>query len=222
MSKAGLAITFDDNYIDDWYKCLKFFDTAHVKVTFYISGYDKLTDEQKIKLHVLQDHGNEIAYHSLNHPDFVKYMNSNSMGRLEHEEIIKGLEMMKKDGFHPTTFAYPFGSHNEVLDNCLLRRFKSIRFLNGTANYAKSYTTSSDNTELYAIGLDISSGKSTQELVQLVNMAKENNNCLVLVGHHIGRKDLQMQVPLSRLKAIVKAAKESGMEFYTASEISRK
>ena len=222
MPKAGIALTFDDDYIDDWYKYLIFFDTSNVKVTFYISNYLKLTADQINKLHILKDHGHEIGYHSVTHPDFVKYLQNNSMGKLEHEEIIKGLERMNKDGFSPVTFAYPFGSHNEVLDNCMLRRFKSIRFLNGTTNYAKSFTTSNDNYELYAMGMDMSSGKSNQELVNFVKQAKENDNCLVLVGHHIGRKDLEMQVPFMRLKAIVKAAKDLGMEFYTASEISRK
>ncbi len=222
MPKPGIAITFDDNYINDWYKHLDFFDSTGVKLTFYISSYNKLNPLQKSRLLQLQQHGHEIAFHSLNHPDFVKYLQRNSMAMLEREEITKGLEMMNRDGFFPTNFAYPYGSHNEVLDNSLLRKFKSIRFLNGTNNLAKSYTTSANNAELYAIGMDMSSGKSTQALLDMVSQAKENKNCLVMVGHHIDRKDLRMQVPLDRLRKIIQTAKDLGMEFYTVSQIARK
>src|SRR5436305_12464945 len=73
MPTAGIALTFDDNYIDDWYRYLNFFDSFHVKVTFYISHYHRLTKDQKMKLMMLKSHGHEIAYHSLHYPDFVKY-----------------------------------------------------------------------------------------------------------------------------------------------------
>ncbi|GAC1492218.1 MAG: hypothetical protein NVS1B13_22480 [Flavisolibacter sp.] len=222
MPQAGLALTFDDNYINDWYRHLGFFDSMGVKMTFYISSYNRLNPLQKNKLHQLQQHGHEIAFHSLNHPDFVKYLQRNPMAKLEREEINKGLKLMNQDGFFPTNFAFPYGSHNEVLDNFLLRRFKSIRFLNGTRNLAKSYTTTANNSELYAIGMDLSSGKSTQDLLNMVSQAKENNNCLVMVGHHIDRKDLRMQVPLERLRLIIQTAKDLGMEFYTVSQIARK
>ena len=142
MPKPGIALTFDDNYIDDWYRNINFFDSFHVKVTFYISYYHKLNRDQKNKLMTLMNHGHEIAYHSVHHPDFVKYLQQNTMGKLEEEEINKGLKMMNKDGFFPTDFAYPYGSHNEVLDNCLQRRFKSVRYLNGTKDWPYRTTKS--------------------------------------------------------------------------------
>lgn len=222
VPKPGIAITFDDSYINEWYKCIPLFDSFDVKVTFYISSFNRLSQEQKLKLHKLQEHGHEIAYHSVNHYDLVKYLQKNKMKKLEEEEISAGLCSMKDEGFYPTTFAYPYGSHNEILDNCLLRKFTSVRALNGSKDYSKSFTATSDNSVLYGMGIDVSSGKSTSELINFITLAKQNNNCLILVGHHIDRADIDMEVPYDRLRRIITSAKSLGMEFYTVSEISRK
>jgi peptidoglycan/xylan/chitin deacetylase (PgdA/CDA1 family) len=222
MPQPGIALTFDDNYIDDWYQCLPLFDSFGVKATFYISNYKYIPYEQKQKLRVMADHGHEIAYHSTNHIDFARTLHSETMAKLVKDEIEDGMEMMKKDGFYPTTFAYPYGSHTDALDKCLLRKFKSLRALNGSKNYAKSFVPNTDNSMLYAIGLDKSSKKTNEELINLVRLAKENNTCVVFVGHHIAKPDDPMHVPYLRLKKIIKTAKELGLTFYTAAEISRR
>ncbi|HEX2607266.1 MAG TPA: polysaccharide deacetylase family protein [Flavisolibacter sp.] len=222
INKPGIALTFDDGYVDEWYQFLPLFDSFQVKATFYVCGYKNLSPEQKKKLKTLQQHGHEIAFHSTSHPDFVKYLQRNKIAKLEEEEIRQGLQDMNNDGIYPQTFAYPYGSHNEILDNCLLRRFKSIRALNGTKNFSKSFAPTTDNSILYAIGMDLSSGKTTEQLLNFVSLAKQNNDCLVLVGHHINNHDTKMEVPYYRLKKIIKSAVEQGLEFYTASAISRK
>ncbi|HJW16023.1 MAG TPA: polysaccharide deacetylase family protein [Flavisolibacter sp.] len=221
MPRPGVALTFDDCYIDEWYDLLPQFDSFHVKATFYISNYQNLTHDQKDKLRILKNHGHEIAYHTLSHPDMVKYLRKNSMEKLENEEIIRGLALMNADGFYPKNFAYPYGSHNEVLDNCLLRRFRSIRSLNGSSDFAKSYTSYEDNSKLFAIGMDRSSGKSLNDLLNLINIAQKNDNCLVLVGHHITRADKNMYVSPERLRKIIQAVINNNMKFYTVCEITR-
>ncbi|GAC1416515.1 MAG: hypothetical protein NVS1B13_00420 [Flavisolibacter sp.] len=220
MPQPGIALTFDDSYIDEWYKYSPLFKAYGVKATFYISNYNLLNQEQKAKLHFLQSNGHEIAYHSLHHPDFVKYLIKNRLGKLEEEEILKGLLLMNKDGFYPKCFALPYGSHNQQIDNMLLRNFKSIRFLNGTKNYSKSFTVNNSNKELYALGIDLSSDKSDALIENLISLTKTNNNCLVLVGHHIENQKTRMQVPYGRLVSILTKAKELNLKFYTVSEIS--
>jgi peptidoglycan/xylan/chitin deacetylase (PgdA/CDA1 family) len=221
MPKAGIALTFDDLYLEEWEKCLPLFDSFHVRATFYISNYEKFSAEQKRKLKELQDHGHEIAYHSTTHPDFVKYLNRHSILELDSKEIQKGLALMNADGFYPKAFAYPYGSHNDLLDHWLLKRFSSVRALNGTKDQAKSYTCTVNNSVLYAMGMDLSSGKTSDELVDMVYRANSHDNCLVLVGHHITQMDTKMRVPFARLKRIIQTAHSLHMKFYTVSEISR-
>lgn len=221
MPCSGIALTFDDHSVEEWYNSLPLFDSFKVKATFYVSNYPKLTEKDKWMLHQLQDHGHEIAYHSLTHPDFVKYLKKHPPAQLLSEEIDKGMALMNADGFYPKTFAYPYGSHNNQTDQLLLKRFKSLRALNGSPDRSKSFTATSDNTMLYSIGLDLSSGKSMDELLNLISLAQQNSNCLVLLGHHINQPATKMQVPYERLKKIITTVHERKMKFYTVSEISR-
>lgn len=64
---AGIALTFDDDRVDNWFQYLPFLDSANVRATFYVCKYNRFTPEQKQKLAIIQNHGHEIAYHSLNH-----------------------------------------------------------------------------------------------------------------------------------------------------------
>ncbi len=221
MPRPGLALTFDDYSITDWHNCLTLFDSFNVRATFYVSNYDKLTAKDKQMLHQLQEHGHEIGYHSLTHPNFVKYIQKHPIAQLLAEEIDKGISLMNADGFYPQTFAYPYGCHNNITDQALLRKFKSLRALNGSPNRAKSFTATSDNELLYSIGMDESSGKSMNELLDLIHLAQKNNNCLVLVGHRINQPSTKLQVPYEKLKKIITTTQALGMKFYTVSEISR-
>jgi len=221
MREAGVALTFDDTYIDEWYQQIPLLDSFNAKVTFYISSYHKITEEQKAELHALQNHGHEIAFHSTHHKDFVKYADEHGLQTLFKEEVDADLKLMQADGFFPVTFAYPYGSHNEVIDHFLLQQFKSVRALNGTSDYAKSLTENSNNRILYGLDIDHSSHHPLSLILDMIHSAEQGNNCLVLVGHHIDRKDLQMQVPLERLREILETVANAHMKFYTASEISQ-
>ena len=68
--RGGLALTFDDYNIDNWYTYIDLLDSFNVKATFYVSNYNKLNVHQKAKLHEIQNRGHEIAFHSTNHVNF--------------------------------------------------------------------------------------------------------------------------------------------------------
>lgn len=220
MPKPGIALTFDDYTVNDWYKCLPLFDSFGVRATYYISNYNKLSREEISKLKIIQQHGHEIAFHTTNHCNLVKYLNNTSMSKLVQNEIVAGLKKMNADQFYPTTFAYPYGQHNQALDNELLKYFKSVRALNGTNNYTKSMAIAGNNKILYGLGIDVSSKRPLDVLLKLVHNAYENNVCLVFVSHHVDQPQTNLQTPLQNLRAIIREASSLGMNFYTISEIS--
>ncbi len=126
---------------------------------------------------------------------------------------------MNTDGFYPTTFAYPYGAHDYYLDNQLLTIFKSVRALNGTHDLSKSVTLTTSNTVLYALGMD-NNRRSTNIIEKMIDLAHENHNCLVMVGHQIENPNAKFQVPYQKLKFILEKVKSLNMKFYTVSEIS--
>ena len=220
LPRGGMALTFDDYSIDNWHRYMKLFDSLNVKATFYISNYNKLNQKQKNKLHELQNHGHEIAFHSTNHVNFLKYAKENKCDKLLKEEVLDGLHLMNDDGFYPTTFAYPYGQHNEILDKLLLKYFKSVRALNGTTNLSKSLMSLDNNRIIYGLGIDESSKRDLEKIKDLLSEAQEKNSCAVLLVHNIERSDIAMQCPLWKLKELILKAKSLNLRFYTISEIS--
>ena len=217
----GIVLTFDDDRVDNWVEYLPLFDSTGVKVTFYICKYNRFTNEQKQKLALLRAHGHEIAFHSTNHynmQDYV-YKQKHSIDDLMRCEVEAGLKLMNQDGFYPTTFAYPYGAHNGVFDKMLMRYFKSVRALNGTQDYSKSIVPTEHNQVLYGLGIDKSSKRSDADFIKVLQSAKSNNACVVLVAHDINTSN-KFSITLQRLLTIIAFVKENNLKYYTASEIS--
>jgi peptidoglycan-N-acetylglucosamine deacetylase len=221
MHEGGIALTFDDDRIDNWFRFLPFFDSTGIKATFYICKYHLLTPEQKNKLRILKDHGHEIAYHTTNHYNMVEYVVKfhHTIDELMQNEIEFDLKKMERDGFYPTTFAYPYGVHTGEYDHLLKRYFKSVRALNGSTDYSKSLAPLEKNDLLYGFGLDKSSKHNDDCITKVMQSAKNNNCCAIFVAHDIN-KDTKLSVSLDRLVKIVGIAKELGLKYYTVSEIS--
>ncbi|MFM6926755.1 MAG: polysaccharide deacetylase family protein [Ferruginibacter sp.] len=221
LKEAGIALTFDDDRVDNWFQYLPFLDSADVKATFYVCKYNRLTAEQKNKLSIIQSHGHEIAFHSVNHYNMLDYVYryKHTVNELMLNEIECGLKMMNKDGFYPTTFAYPYGAHNGQYDKMLMRYFKSVRALNGTNDFSKSLAPTEKNNLLFGLGIDKSSKRSDETVQQIIQSASDNNNCAILVAHDINTS-LKLSVTLGRLKKIINQVKRLKMKFYTVSEIS--
>lgn len=220
-SRAGIALTFDDDRVDNWYQNLSFLDSAGVKATFYVCKYNRFTAAQKQKLAAIQSHGHEIAFHSTNHYNMMDYVYryKHTIDELIQKEIVNGLKLMNRDGFYPATFAYPYGAHNGIYDKMLMRYFKSVRALNGSCDFSKSLTATENNDVLYGLGIDKSSRRSDADVMQVIQSASNNNNCAVLVAHDINSQK-NLSITRERLQKIIDAAKRLNLKYYTVSEIS--
>lgn len=220
-NEAGIVLTFDDDRVDNWYKYLPLLDSAGVKATFYICKYNRFTAAQKNKLAAIRNHGHEIAFHTTNHYNMEEYVykNKHTLEELMICEVEAGLKLMNKDGYYPKTFAYPYGAHNGLFDKALMRYFKSVRALNGTQDFSKSLVPNNKNNLLYALGIDNSSNRSDADITRILQSAKNNNSCAVLVAHDINTNS-KYSVTLKRLKEILAFVNENGLKYFTASEIS--
>ena len=221
VTRGGIALTFDDSYVDNWHPYLSLLDSFGVKATFYISNYNKFTAAQKHKLHDIQNHGHEIAFHSTNHVNFVKYLKSSGCEKLLQNEVFYGLRLMNNDQFYPTTFAYPYGSHNDILDKIMLKHFKSVRALNGTHDLSRSLVPFHNNELICGMGIDESSDRSLAKIKGLLYLAQQSNHCAVLLVHNIERPEIRMQLPLWKLREILETVRSLSLKYYTIAEISK-
>lgn len=221
IKDPGIAITFDDNYVDNWVDYLPFLDSNHVKATFYICRYNRFTPEQKNKLRLIQSRGHEIAFHTTNHYNMMDYVykHKHTMDEWMKNEVENGLKIMNCDGFYPVTFAYPSGAHNGLSDKMLQRYFKSVRALNGTNDFAKSLVPTENNQVLYGLGIDKSSKRSDNDVLELIKSAADNKDCAIFVAHNINGH-MPLSVTKERLQLIFNYVNSLGLKYYTVSQIS--
>ena len=100
-----------------------------------------------------------------------------------------------------------------------MRYFKSVRALNGTNDFSKSLAPTEKNDLLFGLGIDKSSKRADEDVLQLIKSASSNNNCAVFVAHDINT-DRKLSITLNRLNKMIDQVKQLNMKFYTVSEIS--
>ena len=91
---GGIAVTFDDAFVDEWHALREMLNRYNAKVTFFVSHFNRLGQYSIDKLKALRDDGHEIGFHGLKHLNAVKFMESRPIEQYMNEEILPGIEMM--------------------------------------------------------------------------------------------------------------------------------
>lgn len=217
--EGQIALTFDDHYIDNWYEYMPLFDSLDIKATFYVCRYHEFTPEQKQKLQKIEDYGHEIGYHTANHPDLVKVLQQRGMEAVINDEIRSDLSLMRKDGFRIMNFAYPYGSQCMQLNSVLKRYFKSVRMVCNKTNWNKSLTRESGDAQmLYGAGIDQSSKLSIPQMLNLMDAARGNHDCVVFTAHGINQKQMAFQIEADRIRMLASEARKRNLKFVTINQ----
>lgn len=126
---GALALTFDDTFVDHWYAARSLFAEHGAKVTFFVARVDLVNEERIAKLHELMADGHAIESHSKRHLDAVLYAEEHGAAAWRDSELVAGLEDLRRLGFSPTTFAYPYGARTSQLDRVALEQVSLVRSL---------------------------------------------------------------------------------------------
>jgi peptidoglycan-N-acetylglucosamine deacetylase len=228
-SYAGVALSFDDYFVDNWYQYKPLLDSFNVRLTLYICCYSGLTDSEKQKLKELQAEGHEIAFHSCKHLNALQALQSMNIGDYMQQEILPGLDSMRKDGFRIENFAYPYGAFTAQTDSALLHHFRNIRKLEVRGweiaslydNSRSFYGKGSDRRFFYPANIDQSSGIGPQEVCKALERAVKDKRVLMLYGHYISPQKGTFYTDPSLLRFILQQARLRKMRFYTTSELCR-
>lgn len=221
--QPGIALSFDDTHIHDWYEANEIFREYGWKATFYLSRFHRFSDDEIAMLHRLQDEGHEIAAHGYHHIRGVEYISENGIQAYLDYEINPMMDIMEQNNFFPTTFAYPYGNRDAQLDSLLFDRFRLLR---GTTsgNPEIEYFRGFYNGSNLVFGRGIDSHRDDFDMAYLLSLleyAKEHNKIVVLFGH----KTVPMftdrnQTEYRTLRALFDYMKEHDMRFYTMDELS--
>ena len=220
--KAGVVISFDDAYVDEWFEADKVLKKYNWKATFCVCRIDSIGEPQIKKLLELQKEGHEIAGHGYHHYNAVKFVAKNGIDEYIKQEINPMLVSMKEKGFNVSSFAYPYGERSDELDQALSPIFKVIRGrdFEGVAP-EKEGCYFRDSKLMYAFDIDNNHVHfSIPYLLELLDVAKKENKILILSSHKpVKNLTENYQTKIETLEFICKYMKLNDLKFYKLSDL---
>ena len=219
--KVGVAFTFDDISIDEWYAHRSLFQKYNIRATFFISNFQLLDSSKIEKLKVLASDGHEIACHGFQHENALDYQTEDYI----NQEVKPALQKLRDIGFEATAFAYPFGTSTSDLDSILLNDFKVIRkatynIQNTTIDkYPEIYANSSNYRIVNAMGIDYNYGISLENFETGIKRARKNNEILILYAHVINTSKKNYTVSPQYLEKLFSICQKHHVKSVTMSEM---
>lgn len=238
--KAGIAISFDDHFINDWYALRPLFRKYNAKVTFFLTCSDSLTTDEIVKIKQLQKDGHEIGFHGTVHGNATAMIESGGRQKYIETELEPGLKHLAKIGIKPTSYAHPGGNHTDQADSILIANgFKILRDvaqaerkLFGIPVYHFAprimswiYYPFNKKQIVDALMIDEGTNISESEIKEALKKAKDTNTAIMLFGHqplYERPKNGQYGFSVAFLEIILKEAKAQNLKFYTMSELPTK
>ncbi len=89
--------------------------------------YATFTAEGRQKLHELANDGHAIEAHGINHLDAVAYAAEHGAEAYVTDEVLPSLQVLRDDGFAPTSFAYPGGARSDETDAAIAPHVRYLR-----------------------------------------------------------------------------------------------
>jgi len=123
----GLALSFDDTFVDAWFALRPMLQRYGARVTFFVSRYHVLGPEQRAKLKTLAADGHAIEAHTVQHLRAPDYVEQHGLNAYLHNEVDPSIAILRDDGFTVDAFAYPFGARTSELDKGIAKRVPVIR-----------------------------------------------------------------------------------------------
>lgn len=221
----GVVLSFDDDYINDWYATDQKLKPYSWKASFCVSKLNTLSLKEIRKLQELQREGHEIAGHSFNHYNAVDFICDRTIDNYFDTEINPMIDLMQFYGFEISSFVYPFGSRNKKLDAALLNKFDIIRGRAFCETNPKKQGCYYDKKRLvFSFSIDDTHNHfNTPYLYKLLDFAKINNKILILNCHKTVNKVYgDYQTKNQTLEIVCKYVRKNNMKFYSLSDLKPK
>ena len=232
---AGIALSFDDRFVQEWAKLRPLFKKYDARATFYVTQFDSLKPEEIEILRQLQADGHEIGAHGATHARSIDYVWQHSMNDYFKNEIEAELEPMKKAGLKVSTFAHPGGQQIWFIDQKLLKNyFCLLRDVALTERDLKLFTLRrpvfgmneiyyrfDGNPTVSALLIDQGANVPMKALREGLIRAKNTNSTLMLFGHRplFESSGEKYGFGVSRLDSILAESKKLGLRTYTMSQL---
>ena len=225
--KVAISLTFDDARLSQVDKGIAVLDKHGVKATFYLNPAPML--ERKEGWQQAVKNGHEIGNHSNTHPCSGNFLWSrdNALETFTLKTLSSNLDscslILKRElGVQTVSFAFPCGQKfigrgkkTKSYIPLIADKFETGR---GWLDEGPNDPSYCDMAQLTGMELD---GKSFEQVLELINYAKENQLWLILAGHEMNDEGSQTSL-LSTIDAICAYASDpaNGIWIGTVHEIA--
>ncbi|WP_373330954.1 polysaccharide deacetylase family protein [Salmonirosea aquatica] len=235
--QGGVALSFDDHFIEEWYQFAPVLARYHAKATFFLSCPTPLSQKEVAMLRTLQQAGHEVGYHGTIHGNATLLLRNEGAEGYLNTEIRPGLEYLRAAGFNPTSYAHPGGNHTARADSVLLAQgftilrdvAKAERSIYGLPLYHIPpkyhpfvYYSAGSGPGVDALLIDAEANISRNEIREALVKARDTGTVLMLFGHkplHSAPKPDEYGFQISFMRYLVEQADSLGLRFYTMSEL---
>lgn len=237
LPPPGIALTFDDRYVEEWTRLRPLFKKYNARVTFYVTQFDSLTPQEIALLHQLQRDGHEIGAHGAAHIRVLDWLRGGgSLDDFFRFEIEAEVNSMRKAGFRPVTFAHVGGQQTWWTDRRLLRdHFLLLRDVAMTErrlpffvlrrpvfNMDEIYYRFDGDPTVHSLLIDQYTHITDAQLKDGLIRAKNTGSVLMLLGHHplFTPSDEPYAFSVARLEKLLAEAQRLGLKTYTMAELT--
>ena len=133
--RGGVAFAFDDNATDAWLSVRDIIAEHHARVTFFVTRWATMTEQDHANVHLLFKDGHDIEPHSVTHIHADQYVADHGLQAYVDDEVLPSITALNAEGFPSTTYAYPFGIHSTAMDDAILPYVKRLRVSPGGCPY---------------------------------------------------------------------------------------
>jgi peptidoglycan-N-acetylglucosamine deacetylase len=225
--QAGICLSFDDRTIEEWHSMRSVLNDYNAKVTFFISEFDSLSEAEIGLLDQLAAEGHEIGSHGALHVNAEYYIKEHSYDEYIADEIEPSIASMTQHGYHPRSFAYPYGAKYWFTDYLLKKKFSMLRGVSGfayesdIAELDEIYYTFNNSRTVSAIGIDRGSGLTEEQIDRGITRALERQEVILFYGHtpSTAEQSTNYQFDMGTLRYILEKAVEKKLKFYRISDL---
>ncbi|HEX4419376.1 MAG TPA: polysaccharide deacetylase family protein [Kofleriaceae bacterium] len=126
-TEPGLALSFDDTFVEAWVALRPMFQQYHARLTFFISHYRQLSATAHDGLKLLAADGHDIEAHTVMHLRAPDYVEDHGLDAYLRDEMDPSIQALVDDGYEVHAFAYPYGARTDELDAAIAKRVPVIR-----------------------------------------------------------------------------------------------
>ena len=134
-SRAAVALSFDDQAITEWMSIRDLLKSHHARVTFFVTRLRQFSKEDLANLAILAADGHAIEAHSVSHLEVAAYVSKSGAKKYLDDEARPSITELRALGYPVTSYAYPFGTHDNAVDAELLKDVRMLRVGTGTCPY---------------------------------------------------------------------------------------